>query len=71
MINKSIKVFISSNRAEFIKEGEFLLNEINKDESLKDLFDIFVFEKDKAKNIPADEYFIEKAKDSDIYIGII
>ena len=67
----TIKVFISSNRAEFIEEKEFLLNEIKKDASLKNLFNVFVFEKDKAKTISADEYFINQAQDADIYIGLI
>lgn len=67
----TIKVFISSNRAEFIEEREFLLNEIKKDASLKNLFDVFVFEKDKAKTISAEEYFINQAQDADIYIGLI
>ena len=66
-----LSVFISSNRAEFIEERKFIKEKIEEDEHLKKIFEIFVFEEDSAKTIPAAEHFINKAAEADIYIGLI
>ena len=67
----SVKVFISSNQAEFQEEIEFINNKINDDAYLYEYIDLFMFEIDSAKPEPSNEVFINKINESDVYIGLI
>lgn len=66
-----VKVFISSNQAEFSEERKFLYDELKKDSFFNETIDLFVFEEDSSKSIPSDEVFISAVEESDIYIGLI
>lgn len=66
-----VKVFISSNQAEFSEERKFLYDELKKDSFFNETIDLFVFEEDSSKSVPSDEVFISAVEESDIYIGLI
>jgi len=66
-----VKVFISSNQAEFSQERKFLFDELKKDSFFNETVELFVFEEDSAKSLPANEVFISAVEESDIYIGLI
>lgn len=65
------KVFISSNQSEFEEERKFLFEEISKDPYLNRNVELFVFEADISRALPANEVFINQVEESDIYIGLI
>lgn len=66
-----VKVFISSNQAEFSEERKYLYEELRKDPYFSRNIKLFVFEEDKASSSPSNEVFITAVEESDIYIGLI
>lgn len=64
------KIFISSVQAEFASERKMLYDYICTDALLGRFFEPFIFEKLPAKNVRADEAYLEQVKQSDIYLGI-
>ena len=71
MNHMKIDVFVSSNQGEFSEERKFIADEIRKDSSFDDYFDVYIFEEDTAKSQSSDKIFTERVEHSDIYIGII
>lgn len=66
-----IKVFISSVQSEFSDEREMLYEYLTSDTLLCRFFDPFIFEILPAKDQKADSAYLEKVKQSDIYLGIL
>ena len=66
-----IDVFLSSNMTEFSEERIYIYENIKNDDTLKDYFNIYLFEEDIAKSTPSSKVFIEQVEKSDIYIGLI
>ncbi|MBE6494329.1 MAG: DUF4062 domain-containing protein [Methanosphaera stadtmanae] len=66
----SLKIFISSNRNEFIEERLFLKDKLMSDPFLSNFIEIFLFEDDaeSSSRAPIDIY-INQVHNSDIYIG--
>lgn len=66
-----VKVFISSNQTEFADERKFVYDELKKDSYFNRNVELFVFEEDIARNVPANEVFLNEIGESDVYIGLI
>ena len=66
-----LEVFISSNQDEFSEERKFLHEKINNDSYFSRNVRLFVFEIDGAKTEAANEVFLNKVEESNIYIGLI
>ena len=66
-----LEVFISSVQGEFSEEREFLHEKINNDPYFSRNVRLFVFEIDGAKTEAANEVFLNKVEESDVYIGLI
>jgi len=68
----SLKIFISSNKNEFIEERLFLKDKLMSDPVLSNFVEIFLFEDDveSSSRAPIDIY-IDQVHNSDIYIGIL
>lgn len=65
------KIFVSANQRE-LKEERFAVKEIIINNStLRDFFDVFLFEDLPAKGKPPASTYLKQVDDSDIYIGII
>lgn len=56
---------------EFSEERIYIYENIKNDDTLKDYFNIYLFEEDIAKSTPSSKVFIEQVEKSDIYIGLI
>lgn len=65
-----IKVFISSVQSEFSDERKILYEFLTTDALLGRFFEPFIFEVLPAKDQKADLAYLEKVKQSDIYLGI-
>lgn len=66
-----VNVFISSNIGEFSDERKLIKEEISKDPILGEIFEVYLFEEERAKPDSADNRFINEVEYTDIYIGLI
>ncbi len=66
-----INVFISSNQREFADQRKYLVENIRKDPSFNNYFDLYIFEEDSAKSSSSDTVFTNQVEHADIYIGLI
>jgi len=64
------KIFISSVQSEFKAERQALKNYIHGDALLNRFFDVFIFEDLPASERHPNRAYIEKVKNSDIYLGL-
>lgn len=68
---KKYRIFVSANQKEF-KEERFVVKEIIlSNPTLRNLFDVFLFENLPAKGKSPISTYLEQIDDSDIYLGII
>ena len=68
----SIKIFLSSNRNEFIEERLFIKKSLIEDSLLKNWINVFLFEEDvESSSFPPKEVYISEVRNSDIYIGLL
>lgn len=68
----SIKIFLSSNRNEFIEERLFIKKSLIEDSLLKNWVNVFLFEEDvESSSFPPKEVYISEIRNSDIYIGLL
>jgi len=65
------KIFISSNQLEFEQERREIKNFIKNDPLYSNYFDVFIFEDAPANGISPKKLYLDKVKDSDIFIGLI
>ncbi len=66
-----IKVFISSVQSEFAIERKMLNEYLTTDALLRRFFEPFIFENQPASNQRTDCVYLNEAKNSDIYIGLL
>ena len=69
MIKK--KIFISSNQLDFGKERREIKNFIKNDPLYNNYFEVFIFEDTPANGISPQKIYLDKVRDSDIFIGLI
>ncbi|MDR3223289.1 MAG: DUF4062 domain-containing protein [Methanobrevibacter sp.] len=69
MIKK--KIFISSNQSDFEKERREIKDFIENDPLYANYFEVFIFEDTHATGISPQKVYLDKVKNSDIYIGLI
>jgi len=65
------KIFISSNQADFEKERRKIKDFIVNDPLYNNYFEVFIFEDTPANGISPQQIYLDKVRDSDIYIGLI
>ncbi|MFC1596123.1 DUF4062 domain-containing protein [Candidatus Margulisiibacteriota bacterium] len=65
------KIFVSAHQKELADERFAVKELINSNASLRDYFDVFLFEDLPAKGQSAEDVYLSHVKDSNIYIGII
>jgi predicted HTH transcriptional regulator len=65
-----IKVFISSVQNEFANERAMLFDYLRTDALLGQFFEPFIFEKHSATNQSAQDIYLDKVKECNIYLGI-
>jgi len=68
---KRYRIFISANQKELADERLAIKEVINGNETLRQFFDVFLFEDLPAKGQSPTSAYLKKVDDSDIYIGII
>ena len=67
----SIKIFLSSNRNEFIEERLFIKKSLIEDSLLKNWVNVFLFEEDvESSSFPPKEVYISEVRNSDIYMWL-
>ena len=67
-----LSIFISSPANEFKEERIKIKKFIEENSILNQIFEVFVFEEDVvATGKQSDEIYLEKARNSDIYLGLI
>lgn len=66
------KIFLSSNRSEFIEERLFIKKSLAEDPLLKNWITIFLFEEDvESSSPPPKDIYVSEVRISDIYIGLL
>ncbi|MDD5584779.1 MAG: DUF4062 domain-containing protein [Candidatus Omnitrophica bacterium] len=65
------KIFISGVQKELKEERRMIKSFILSDVLLSEYFDVFLFEDVPAKSKPAESVYLEKVRESDIYIGML
>lgn len=68
---KKYRVFISSNQKELREERVAIKEVINNNPTLRNIFDVFLFEDIPAKGKPPVSTYLKEVETSDIYIGVI